>query len=226
MLLLTILLPLVAGCTDRATNGATIGFEHMRGVGGQWPSLIELGDSTAMYSEALGSGWSGPVILFGSEERPERFRWHSSDSTVLAVDGRGVVRARGLGEAAIHAEVDGAASNPWSLRVVVAGVASLRVVEVPERSLPSTRAFEVTALDADGRSIPGIPFYGTLMLPEGAPPLRCAGTPARGPSANITPCDLLVQDSLVTEPVLLRVIMPLVVGRSESVEAEIPLQPR
>ena len=219
LLPLGILIAALSGCVDRTTTGATIGFVELRGVGGSWPFLIERGDSAAFYSEALHRGWAGPAISFSSLDRPERFRWHSSDSTVLSLDGRGVARAHAEGQATLWAEVDEMKSTEWSLTVIPAGMESFRLeVMSPPDSTAAVRV-RVTAHTADGRALAGIPFLASLRQAGASPPLRC--TPG---TRNTTPCELAVDLTGVSGSVSVHVLLQTVQGRSDDIEAEIALR--
>ena len=66
--------------------------------------VLPVGKAEQFVAEARGAA---PCVLYSSVDRPNAFRWRSSDTTVATISQLGVVMARSVGDVLITAETDG-----------------------------------------------------------------------------------------------------------------------
>lgn len=100
-------------------------------------------------------GWPG--ILFNSRDRPERFRWRSSDTTLARVSASGLVHALAPGLVHISSNAD-TASGMVAVTVIEPIDLQVRPREARIR-IGDTIRISALAHDRAGNSVPGLRIF-------------------------------------------------------------------
>jgi len=131
----------------------------MRGI--TETGYLMVGDLDTVRAQASINAWAPlvpPIVKFDSDTAPQRFQYSSSSPSVAWVDRRGVVTASNPGITTLRASCEGVTSNQLVLTV---SPKAARLVARPERisaKVGDTLTITVTALDANGSSVVGVPF--------------------------------------------------------------------
>jgi uncharacterized protein YjdB len=100
-------------------------------------SVLPVGETSQFVAEARGAA---PCVLYSSVDRPNAFRWHSSDTTVATISQQGLVIGRSVGDVLITAETDGFTGR-FAITIVSANsVAAARPTNVAADKLSSDAA--------------------------------------------------------------------------------------
>lgn len=147
------------------------------------PQAVTVGDVVPLRAEALSHERSGAA--YKSEDRPQAFRWTSSDPAVLRLEPDGAAHALAAGTVTVWAETAGIRSDPLTIVVAPPGVHALTMTP-PTARVPVNKGvdYEVVSVDAAGRPVAGVPVRVFTDAPAPIDKIL----PCVGPAENRTPC--------------------------------------